>query len=143
MQKRLYRTTRERVLGGVCAGLADYFEIDPVIVRLIFLVALLAGGSGLLAYIALWILMPGKEPFSQTEPAALTSELNADPTFNLESQSSDKSKGTTIAGIALIVLGVVLLADMLIPHFSFKYAFPILLMGLGGALLWKTFQKSE
>ncbi|KER09172.1 MAG: hypothetical protein HY22_13260 [[Candidatus Thermochlorobacteriaceae] bacterium GBChlB] len=143
MQKRLYRTTRERVLGGVCAGLADYFEIDPVIVRLIFLVALLVGGGGLFAYVVLWVLMPEKEQFSQTEPAGLASELNADPTFNLEPQSSDKSKGTTIAGIALIVLGVVLLADMLIPQFSFKYAFPILLMGVGGALLWRTFQKSE
>ncbi len=46
------------MIGGVCAGLGKYFKFDPVIIRLIFVAVILAGGSGILAYIILWIVVP-------------------------------------------------------------------------------------
>jgi phage shock protein C len=55
--KRLYRSTKNKVLGGVCAGIAEYFNIDPVIVRIIA-VLLLFSGAGLIAYIVAWIIVP-------------------------------------------------------------------------------------
>lgn len=59
MAKRLYRSEEERMIAGVCGGLAEYFDIDPVIVRLIFFILLLPGGfPGLLPYIILWIVVP-------------------------------------------------------------------------------------
>ena len=58
-RERLLRRSRsDRVLGGVCAGLGHYFGIDPVLVRLIFIVLTLAQGAGVLIYILLWILVP-------------------------------------------------------------------------------------
>lgn len=57
--KRLYRSGRDRILGGVCGGLGDYFDVDPVLVRLIWLVlTLLSLGVGIPAYLIAWIMIP-------------------------------------------------------------------------------------
>lgn len=58
MSKRLYRNINNKMIGGVCSGLADYFELDPTLIRVIWLVLVLAGGTGVLAYIICWIVMP-------------------------------------------------------------------------------------
>jgi phage shock protein C len=63
--KRLVRNTNDEMIGGVCSGIADYLNIDPVIVRLVFVLMALGGGHGILAYLILWVLMPVDE-----EPAA-------------------------------------------------------------------------
>jgi phage shock protein C len=59
MKKRL--TKGEKKIFGVCSGLADYFEMDPTIMRLIFLIAVLVFGTGLLLYLVLAIIMPAKQ----------------------------------------------------------------------------------
>ncbi|MFO7166556.1 MAG: PspC domain-containing protein [Chloroflexota bacterium] len=65
---RLTRSTSDRMIAGVCAGLARYFNIDPVIVRLLFVVAVFAGGVSPLIYVLLWIVMP-QEGAATTAPA--------------------------------------------------------------------------
>ena len=77
---RLMRPTNGRMMAGVCAGLANYFGIDPTIVRLVFLVSVLFLGISPLAYVVLWIVMPE----AATVPAALpnsgpTGEWQYDP----------------------------------------------------------------
>ena len=57
-QKRLYKSSTNRVLCGVCGGIGEYFNIDPTIIRLIFVLFVLGVGSGLLAYIVAAIIMP-------------------------------------------------------------------------------------
>lgn len=59
--KRLYRSNKDKVLGGVCGGIAEYFSIDPVIVRLLLVVFALAYGTGILAYLIAWIIIPLRE----------------------------------------------------------------------------------
>ncbi|MBD3155315.1 MAG: PspC domain-containing protein [Candidatus Aenigmarchaeota archaeon] len=56
--KRLYRSGKNKVIAGVCGGIGEYFNIDPVIVRLVWVLFALAYGSGLLAYIIAWIIIP-------------------------------------------------------------------------------------
>lgn len=56
--KKLMRSSRDKKLGGVCAGLAEYFDIDPTIVRVVWLLAFLCAGAGGLVYIVLWIVLP-------------------------------------------------------------------------------------
>jgi phage shock protein C len=56
--KKLARSSRDKKLGGVCAGLADYFDLDPTIVRVVWLLAVFLGGTGILAYLVLWIVLP-------------------------------------------------------------------------------------
>src|SRR4030088_3429098 len=57
-RKRLVRSTTDKKIAGVAAGLAYYFDLDPTIVRLVWLLAFLFAGAGLLAYIILWIALP-------------------------------------------------------------------------------------
>lgn len=56
--KRLYRSQKDVMIAGVCSGLAEYFDIDPTLVRLLFVLVVIAGGAGVLAYIILWIVVP-------------------------------------------------------------------------------------
>ena len=56
--KKLWRSRTERKIAGVCGGLADFFSVDPVWIRLIFLFFFSAGGAALIAYIILWIIVP-------------------------------------------------------------------------------------
>ena len=58
MNKQLQRSTQNKVIGGVCAGLSNYFGVDPVLVRVGFLIALFAFGFGPLLYLVLWVVMP-------------------------------------------------------------------------------------
>ena len=68
--KRLYRSTKDRMVAGICSGLAEYFKIDPTLVRLLFVLFALAGGPGLLAYIVLWIVVPEAPGSTPAEPPA-------------------------------------------------------------------------
>lgn len=56
--KRLYRSRTDRVLGGVCAGIGNYFNLDPVLVRVAWVVGFFAAGIGFLAYLIAWIIIP-------------------------------------------------------------------------------------
>ena len=59
MKKRLFRSTKERMIGGVCGGLAEYFNIDPTIVRLAWaFISLASVGFGVVAYFIAWIIVP-------------------------------------------------------------------------------------
>ena len=58
MEKRFYLSETDKKIGGVCGGLAEYFDVDSLIVRIIFVVLLLGYGTGLLAYLLLWLLAP-------------------------------------------------------------------------------------
>ena len=58
MSKKLYRSETDRMLGGVCGGLAEHFGIDSTLIRLIFVLIIVYGGSGLILYIILWIVIP-------------------------------------------------------------------------------------
>jgi phage shock protein C len=62
VQKRLRRSRNERVIAGVCGGLGEYFGLDPVILRILWLVLVLAYGTGVIAYIICWIAMPERRP---------------------------------------------------------------------------------
>ena len=60
-EKRLYRQPKDKMIGGVCGGLAEYFEVDPVIIRVLFVAALFLGTMGFWMYILLWIIIPKKQ----------------------------------------------------------------------------------
>jgi phage shock protein PspC (stress-responsive transcriptional regulator) len=67
--KKLHRVPESRKIAGVCAGLGEYFELDPVLFRLVFVISMFFGGVGLLVYVLLWILVPeGPGPEGQARP---------------------------------------------------------------------------
>ncbi len=59
-QNQLVRRTRDAKIAGVCAGLGDHFSVDPLLFRLGFVLFLLAGGSSIVLYIVLWLLLPAR-----------------------------------------------------------------------------------
>jgi phage shock protein C len=61
--KRLFRSRKDRILGGVCGGLGTYFNLDPVLMRVIWVVLFFFAGVGILAYILAWIIVP-EEPLA-------------------------------------------------------------------------------
>jgi phage shock protein C len=56
--RRLMRSSRDKKIAGVCAGLAEYFDLDPTVIRIIWLLAIFLGGTGFLLYLILWIALP-------------------------------------------------------------------------------------
>lgn len=133
--KKLYRS-RNRVIGGVAGGLAEYFDVDVVLVRILFLVLLLIGGGGLLGYIILWIVIPS-EPlvvFKNTD-----SSSNPDSTSYTvdDTEHEDKTKNNNtamVAGILLIIFGLFFLANRVLPWFNLHDYWPLLLI-IGGVFI--------
>lgn len=68
--KRLVRSTNDRKLAGVCAGIADYFDMDPTIIRVLWLLATLIPGPNIIAYLILWIAVPEGQTTVHTTSAA-------------------------------------------------------------------------
>ncbi len=56
--KRLYRSKKQKMIAGVCGGIAEYFNVDPTAIRLLWVLFVFLGGSGILAYIIAWIIIP-------------------------------------------------------------------------------------
>lgn len=118
-EPRVLRRSREdRTLGGVCAGLGRYLGIDPVLLRIAFVVLALAGGGGVILYVVAWILIPEEKP---GEPLGARAPSNAE-TLRL------------VAGGALIAIGVLLLLNLSIPRIG-KYLWPLALVAIGVAVI--------
>ncbi len=64
--KRLYRSRRDRMIGGVAGGLAEYLATDPTVIRLAFALSILLGGAGVIAYLIMWIVIP-EQPEGPTD----------------------------------------------------------------------------
>lgn len=69
--KRLLRSRRDKKIAGICAGFADYFELDVTLIRIVWLLVVLLAGTGLLAYLVCWIVIP-LEPESVPTPVPAT-----------------------------------------------------------------------
>ncbi|MFH0962159.1 MAG: PspC domain-containing protein, partial [archaeon] len=107
--KRLYRSESNRVLAGVCGGIGEYFGIDPVLVRMIFLLFVFVGGGGIPLYFILWLIVP-TESKVRSEPRDAIRE-NAREMQARFRQVSDKSglRGPAIFGLFLVAFGVIFL----------------------------------
>ena len=133
--QRLFRSQTNKVFAGVCGGLAEYFDVDPVVLRLLFVLMVLFGGTGVVLYIAAIFIVP-KKPFVFGEPASAT-EL----TTNTPLQQNGNVRNWF--GIALVAIGVILLlANLDIFHFfnfiegAVEFILPVLLIIIGMAVIY-------
>lgn len=67
MSNRLYRSETDRMLGGVCGGIAEVYDFDPSLIRILTLIFVLSAGSGLLAYMAAWLIVPTESDVDKNE----------------------------------------------------------------------------
>lgn len=140
--KKLYRSRKDKMIGGVAGGLAEYFDIDPTLIRIIFVVTLFVGGGGFLAYIILWIVIP-EEPFVFVTPDTSSAQTSGSQTTNPppapgEYYETRHQKKRNIGGAILIVIGVLFLMDNLMPRFHFGDFWPLILIAIGIGLLLKS-----
>lgn len=143
MERRIYRLRTDRVLAGVASGVARHFKTDPVLIRVIFVALGLVGGGGLLAYIILWAIIP-EEPYASFESAANEKASTSDFENQTNSTAVPNARtGSLIAGIVLIVMGTLFLADEFLPDFDFGKYWPVLLVAIGVALLFTASKKDK
>jgi len=159
-QKKLTRTPHDRKIAGVCGGLGEYFDIDPLVFRVIFLFLFLFGGTGLILYLLLWILIPEKKGGESSEESGGydTAEIINDVVDTAEvigniinhshkyKKTERKHKGA-LWGLLLVAVGFLLLGRTL-GFFAFYWnnlfkLWPLLIVWIGIALLpmgriWKT-----
>lgn len=118
----LRRSKQDRVIAGVCGGLGRYLGVDPILIRVAFVVLAIGGGIGFLIYGVAWLVIPREEPGE---------ELGTAP-------RSSAAGGRVLVGTALIALGAIILIDRYVSWFD-KIIGPIALIGIGVAVLvWGT-----
>lgn len=147
MEKKLQRIEQEKMVAGVCTGLADYFDVDVTWVRIAFVVAVMAGASGALAYIVLWIAVP-KRPYMPDYPQfnadyrVYEQSAQPDPVFN--KKKKDNGQFRLIIGTIFIFFGVFFLLNEFdfIPYWvDFQTLWPVILIVMGLYTLAKAKKK--
>lgn len=143
--KKLYRSEDEAILAGVCSGLADYFEIDVTLMRVIFVLLFIGGGSGFLIYIILWIVTPMKKGGAIIENKEEVKDLVNDlgkKTKNIAKEIKKEVKTGNrkggLLGIVLMAIGVLILVEKILPiEIRWDYVWPGMLIFVGGYLVFK------
>lgn len=151
MEKRLYRSRKKKVIAGLCGGLGEYLDIDPVILRIIFVLITIFHGIGVIVYIIMWIIVQ-EEPYDKSfteeskEPET-ENETKKESTFTNNSkqatESPSSSNGRIVIGVLLIIIGLVFLSEKFFPFFDFEFVFALGLIGFGIALIINFFNRSE
>jgi len=108
--KKLYRNPDDVIIAGVCSGLAAYFGIDPIIIRVLFIVTIFFGGTGIIAYLILWVVMP------EAKTSAQKLEMQGDPVTlkkieenireKLKTDSQIETKAKKVINVPIKILGV-------------------------------------
>jgi phage shock protein C len=145
MKTKLYRSRTDSMVGGVCGGLGQYLGIDPVLIRLFLVLLTIGGGSGVLLYLVLWIVIPleGEEGATTITLSTGTDEMAA------RAQQLGSELGTAVRsphpqaalliGVSLLVVGVIyLLRNLGLPWIGWldlSTLWPLLLIGGGVALI--------
>lgn len=155
MTERLYRSGREKMIGGVCGGLADYFSVDVTLVRLIVVVAAFAGGVGFLAYLAAWVIVPvnpnehggqinhhgrdmGEVDGTVSEVKDATKGIYLQKEHELPEIQEDNGNRSKMAGGILVALGAYFLLERFFPYwFDMGKMWPLLLIVIGLAIIYR------
>lgn len=132
--KKLERNPMNKVLGGVCSGLADYFKLDVALVRVLFVIAFLFASFGFWLYVILWIVVPeGKIDFSSSrQPDNVTQTSN----------DEDRKKLTSVvSGVIVILIGLMFLINNFIPISWIWKLWPLILVIIGVVMVVKASSK--
>jgi phage shock protein C len=140
MARKLYRSRTDSIIAGVCGGLAEYFDIDPSLVRVGAVLLTLAWGAGLLAYLVLWLIVPQKPlESSLSEESA---ETGAESPL---AERPEKDRGVFFVGMILTIIGVLLLMNNYISFawLSLGKLWPLLIILIGIMILARGSSRKE
>lgn len=122
----LYRSSQNRMIAGVAGGMAEYANVDVALMRLIWVLAFLAGGFGFPAYIICWIIIPERSGEHQQYPMDTDRETGQLPDHL--NQHADRRRN---AGLILIGLGLIFLIKNFIPWHYWDKGWPLILVAVG------------
>ena len=146
--KKLYRSRKDRIIGGVCGGVAEYFNIDPVLVRIIAVLTILINGIGVIAYIIAWIIIP-QEPDQKPEKEKSGLREKAEEIVQdigehiRKGSNSDRKRSNAVVALILISLGILFLLNNFLPRFNFGKLWPLILVVIGLAILAQGSKKKD
>lgn len=146
--RKIFRSIDDYMIAGVCGGLADYFKIDSSLVRIIFVLLALSGGSGVLVYLILWLVVP-KEKGTEKEinREEKMEEFIEDVKGRAKSMAKEikidtkikkTGKNINILGIVLIMVGLAAIWNQIFPmRIEWNFFWPGLLIFVGILILFK------
>lgn len=135
MDRKLYRSRRNAVIGGVCGGIGNYFDVDPVLVRVIWLFAIFSG-IGALAYIICWIVIPQRPSSVVVKEKSPYEDGYYDEGYQVDNDAK-REKSKLILGAVLIMIGGFSLMQRFMPWFDFDLIWPVVLILGGFYLIYK------
>ncbi len=152
MNRRLYRSRSDSMIGGVAAGLAAYLNADPALVRIVWaILVVVTGGAALVVYIVAWIVVP-EEPLGPVESIAPTTDPVTGevvtPTGEPVSAAAPTHSGTggqagVVIGIGLVVIGLWFLLRDYLPEIDWSLIWPLVLVGIGALVLVTSMRRRE
>lgn len=138
--KKLYRSKEDKIIAGVCGGIAEYFSIDPIWVRLTAIILLFLNGIGALLYIILWILVP-ENPKQKNNKKTMSelkiNEIRESIKKNPNRENKKRRSGHTVIGGILIIVGILFLIKNVFGWFNTEIFWGALIIGIGAMLLLK------
>jgi phage shock protein PspC (stress-responsive transcriptional regulator) len=137
MPKKLYRSRKDKMLAGVCGGLAEYFEVDTTLVRLAAVALTLAWGTGILAYLIFWFVVPQRPlEFTVSEAGQESPPPGSD---EAPAEENEASSAALVFGIILVLVGFLILMGNFISlaWLSFSRLWPLFLIALGIIIILK------
>lgn len=142
--KKLYRDEDNLIIAGVCGGLADYFEVDVTLIRVIFVLLLIGGGGGFLIYLVLWLITPTKgreemETIEETdELSEKTTKKGKTMVKEIKKEIRSKRRPGGFLGLILMFLGLLILLEKIVPIFiRWDYVWPMALIASGAYLVFR------
>jgi phage shock protein PspC (stress-responsive transcriptional regulator) len=133
----LFRSETDKLIGGVCGGIAEYFELDSALVRLIFIAFILFGGSGMLIYLILWVIIPSKLSLEESTKETTMESSKSAAQSNTASKVQAKGSSKSLWGLVLIGAGLIMLLQNfgLAQMLMLEKTWPALLIVLGFLIL--------
>ncbi|WP_432663892.1 PspC domain-containing protein [Wukongibacter baidiensis] len=138
MSKKLYRSRDDKMIAGVCGGIADYFAIDTALVRILWVLITFLGGAGIIAYIICAFVFPEGSRLNGgiDDGEYIVGAKNYDGEY-FKDEKNDGEKNKVLAGSILIALGVLFLVKRYVYWFDFGKLWPVILIIVGGYVIYK------
>ena len=140
MAKKIYRSRKDSIIGGVCGGIAEYFDIDPTLIRLLAILIVFLGGVGVIAYIIAWVIIP-----QNPEQEAKMDKKSTPEEYVSADQEAGKEDNQRYVwgGLILIFLGLFFLLRSFFPRFILINFWPVILVIVGIALMLQSFSRKK
>ena len=158
MNRRLYRCRHDHRIAGVASGIAEYFDADPTVVRILWVLSIFLGGMGILLYIAMALIVPLEpeqgfigvgshadaptvEPSGEAGPAP--AGWQPAPSTHRHTSRSGDGRGMLFVGVTLVLFGALALIDTYLPAWADhgRFLWPAFILGIGAILVFSAVRR--